>query len=249
MLPTSRVLGPVIVVLTGPGVVGDEDPAFAGAFGECQASVWTSCRWRRGLCLWASASAGPDAGHCSAPTARAARGGIGGSKPPWSSGLVAGRTWSAIDPPLHVGGVALALDIDLVGRRGDLREVFGSDSTSTASEFSCRRWARGAGDGHDPLVLGQQPGSATCAVVPPLRGDRRQQVDEGLVGAPGLLGEPRQRVAQVGSLKDVVLSIAPVRKPLPSGLNGLNPIPRSASSGRIKLPVLATIGSTRSAVR
>jgi hypothetical protein len=35
------------------------------------------------------------------------------------------------------------------------------------------------------------------------------------------------------SLKDVVLSIAPVRKPLPSGLNGTNPIPSSTSSGRI----------------
>jgi hypothetical protein len=35
------------------------------------------------------------------------------------------------------------------------------------------------------------------------------------------------------SSKDVVLSIAPVRKPLPSGLNGTNPMPSSASVGRI----------------
>jgi hypothetical protein len=63
--------------------------------------------------------------------------------------------------------------------------------------------------------------------------DRRQQLHEGLVGGPGLPSEPRQLATEIGVAKDVELSIVPVRKPFPSGLNGTKPMPSSARVGKI----------------
>ena len=69
------------------------------------------------------------------------------------------RQGSAVDPPLHVGGVALAFDIDLVGGRGDLLKVLGGElDVDCVSVFLQAVGLGGAGDGHDPRVLGQQPG-------------------------------------------------------------------------------------------
>ena len=47
---------------------------------------------------------------------------------------------SAIDPPLHVRGVALTLDVDPVGGRSDFLEVLRGELDVDAPEFSCRRW-------------------------------------------------------------------------------------------------------------
>jgi hypothetical protein len=50
------------------------------------------------------------------------------------------RQGSAVDPPLHVLGVALALDVDLVGGRGDLLYIVGGEFDVDRVSVSCRRW-------------------------------------------------------------------------------------------------------------
>ena len=51
------------------------------------------------------------------------------------------------------------------------------------------------------------------------------------------------------SAKVVFSSMVPVRKPLPSGLNGTNPMPSSSSAGSTSFGALRTRASTRSAPR
>ena len=71
-------------------------------------------------------------------------------------------------------------------------------------------------------------------------GDARQQVDQRLVGLARLRREARHDAAEVVARRSSVFSlIAPVRKPLPSGLNGTKPMPSSSSVGRISCLGLA----------
>jgi hypothetical protein len=77
----------------------------------------------------------------------------------------------------------------------------------------------GAGDRHDPALLRQQPGERD------LRGrrlllacDALQQIDQRLVFLQRLRRKTRQYLPEVPSPSLVSLLIAPVRKPLPSGL-------------------------------
>jgi hypothetical protein len=63
---------------------------------------------------------------------------------------------SAIDPPLHVRGVALTLDVDLVGGRSDLLQVLGGELNVDSLRVLLQTVdLGGAGNGHDPRVLGQ----------------------------------------------------------------------------------------------
>ena len=100
---------------------------------------------------------------------------------------------------------------------------------------------RGAGDGHDPRLLGQQPGQGDLGVGGALAA--RRSPTAGRRG-PGWRRGPRSvnrgRLLRMSpSANEVCWSIAPVRKPLPSGLNGTNPMPSSISVGRISLLGLA----------
>ena len=85
------------------------------------------------------------------------------------------RQRSAIDPPLHVRGVALPLYVDPVGGRGDLLEVLGCQLDVDRPGVLLQAVdLRGAGDGHDPGVLGQQPGQRhLCCGGALTRGDDR----------------------------------------------------------------------------
>jgi hypothetical protein len=78
--------------------------------------------------------------------------------------------------------------------------------------------------------------------------DLAQQVDQRLVGLHRL-GVKRGTMLRKSLLSNCVCSsIAPVRKPLPSGLNGTSPMPSSSSSRQhLLLRARATTASTRSA--
>ena len=61
--------------------------------------------------------------------------------------------------------------------------------------------------------------------------DRAQQINQDLIRFPSLRRKARN-VLRKSELSNVVFSsILPVRKPLPSGLNGTKPIPSSSSVG------------------
>ena len=77
--------------------------------------------------------------------------------------------------------------------------------------------------------------SAICAGVACFRAAIcAEQIDQRLVRGPRLRREAGDRVPHVpGAELSCPRSIAPVRKPLPNGLNGTKPMPSSSSVGRI----------------
>ena len=110
-------------------------------------------------------------------------------------------------------------------------------STSAAAMFSSSRSGAvvpGIGTIHGCCASSQA--SAIWAGVAPLRSAiAAEQVDERLVGRAGL----GRRTAGwccadvAGARTRALRRCVPVRKPLPSGLNGTNPMPSSSSVGRI----------------
>jgi hypothetical protein len=109
----------------------------------------------------------------------------------------------------------------------------------------------GARNRHDPRLLRQQPGQRDLGRrrAFALR-DLAQQIDQRLVGLRAS-GVKRGRLLRKSLLSNCVVlsSMAPVRKPLPSGLKGTKPMPSSSSSGRISLPARASTASIRSAAQ
>src|SRR4051812_37974787 len=92
----------------------------------------------------------------------------------------------------------------------------------------------GSWNRYDPRLLREQPGESNlrgrCVLA---RGERLQPFDECEVRLPVLFREARHDVAKSVGSNVVLSSIVPVRKPLPSGLNGTKPMPSSSSVGRI----------------
>jgi hypothetical protein len=132
-------------------------------------------------------------------------------------------------------GIAGSPHLDLVGGILDLAEVVGGQLKGGCSEVLVEALhSTGAGDRHDPRLLGEQPGERDLG-----RGgvlacrDPSQQVDQGLVGL-ACVGVKRGRVLRMSELSnDVAALILPVRNPLPSGLKGTKPIPSSSRVGAI----------------
>ena len=132
--------------------------------------------------------------------------------------------------------VAIALHRDGGERLVDLAKVLGLElDAGGADVFLEAVQLGGAGDRHDPRLLRQQPGERDLRRRRAAsRGDRRR-ADRRAPGSP--CAPPAKSAARCcGSRRlanDVFSSISPVRKPLPSGLNGTKPMPSSSSVGRI----------------
>ena len=95
---------------------------------------------------------------------------------------------------------------------------------------------RGAGDRHDPRLLGQQPGERDLGGRRALRRRSGEQINQGLVCLRAS-GVKRGTVSRKSVLSNVVFSsIFPVRNPCPSGLYGTNPMPSASQVGRISAP-------------
>ena len=103
----------------------------------------------------------------------------------------------------------------------------------------------GAWNGNDPGLLGQQPGERDLGRRGAYAGHRPSD-RRGPVGLPCLGRKARDEVAEIGFVELCVAAISPVRKPLPSGLNGTKPIPSSSRVGRNPLQVRATTANIRS---
>ena len=126
--------------------------------------------------------------------------------------------------------VAVTADCDALGCGGQLCDVLGSQIEVGGGQVLLKSLdAPGAGDGHDPRLLGQQPrkrdlpGGGVESV-----GDGLDLVDElEVVGQS--LGAEAGRLARMSPSPKVELAVTcPVRSPRPSGLNGTNPIPSSS---------------------
>jgi hypothetical protein len=76
------------------------------------------------------------------------------------------------------------------------------------------------------ILVAQRPVSRVLA-----RRDAAEQVDQSLVGGAGLGGESGDGGRMSALSKVVRSSIFPVRKPLPSGLEGTKPVPSSSTIG------------------
>ena len=111
------------------------------------------------------------------------------------------------------------------------RRSFAVSSISAAPIFSSSRWSLvvpGIGTIHGFCARSQA--SAICAGVAPLRPPISvEQVDERLICLASLRREAGEACCGSRVLSNVVFSLmAPVRKPLPSGLKGTSPIPSSS---------------------
>jgi hypothetical protein len=113
---------------------------------------------------------------------------------------------SAAGHLLQLFEVASPLHRDLGGGALDLPEIVGCQVDASRSDVLLKpEQLRGAGDRHDPRLLGQQPGNRDLSRrrLLPLRDPFKQIV----------------RVVRKSVLSNVVFSsILPVRKPLPNGL-------------------------------
>ena len=142
---------------------------------------------------------------------------------------------SAAHHALQVRRIPSALHRDLraarsISRRSSSRELNrrGAEVLLEPMQLG-RAWNR-----HDPRLLREQPRERDLRRrrLLPL-GERLQPLDEGQIRLPVLLGEARDDVAEIRRSNVVFSSICPVRKPLPSGLNGTKPMPSSSSTGSI----------------
>ena len=83
-------------------------------------------------------------------------------------------------------------------------------------------------------MLGQDPGQRHLGGRGVESGrDDREEIDQVLVGPPASSVNRGSLLRRSSAAKLVELSMVPVRKPLPSGLNGTKPMPSSSSVGRI----------------
>src|SRR6266540_3415690 len=104
---------------------------------------------------------------------------------------------------------------------------------STAATFSCRRWIFVVpGIGTIEGCWASSQASAIWALVASLRAAMADSRSTRAWLAARASSVNRGRLLRTSeSLNEVVLVIAPVRKPLPNGLNGTNPMPSSSSVG------------------
>ena len=87
----------------------------------------------------------------------------------------------------------------------------------------------GAGDGHDPRLLGEQPGERNLPGVAPLAAAMALTSSTSARLCSSASPENRGICARRSfSAKVVEVSTVPVRKPLPRGLKGTKPMPSSA---------------------
>jgi hypothetical protein len=113
--------------------------------------------------------------------------------------LSSSRVSSAVDHLRHGLGVAVADDGD-GGRSGvDLGQVVSGELHVGGAEVLLEPLdPPGAGNRHDPRLLGEQPGERDLGPGAVLGGgDAGEQVDDCLVGGPRLSREPRQVGADV----------------------------------------------------
>ena len=112
------------------------------------------------------------------------------------------------------------------------RRSSGVSSTRRSEVLLQALQLRGARDRNDPRLLGEQPGERDLRgrrLLP--FGDPAEQIDQAWF-AFRASGVKRGTMLRKSVLSNVVFSsILPVRKPLPSGLNGTKPIPSSSSVG------------------
>ena len=142
----------------------------------------------------------------------------------------------AADPRLEMCRITVALHRDLASSPCNCSEVRSRQRHRSRAEIFLEPvQLGGAGDRHDPRLLRQQPGQRDLRRRRLLRcGDLAEQIDQRLIGLARASAEKRGTMLRKSLLSNVVLSlIAPVRKPLPSGLKGTKPMPSSSSVGRI----------------
>ena len=110
---------------------------------------------------------------------------------------------SAAGHLLQLLGVPGPLHRDLRGGGLDLAEVVGRELDRGGPEVLVQPMElRGARDGDDPGLLGEQPGERDLGGrrLLPL-GDAAEQVDQGLIRLQGLGREARQGAAEVGAVE------------------------------------------------
>ena len=141
---------------------------------------------------------------------------------------------SAPDPRLQVGRITVALHRDVGKSRFDFAEIAALSSTEPADIFFQAMQLGGAGDRHDPRFLRQQPGERDLRGVAFLLAAIALAYRQGPGWPCDFRPEKRGTTLRKSVLSKLVLSsIAPVRKPLPSGLKGTKPMPSSSSGGKI----------------
>jgi hypothetical protein len=145
----------------------------------------------------------------------------------------AGAGGSAVDHPLEGFRVSGALRLDL---GVELQKIIGCQLDLGGRKVLLEPVELGgAWDRDDPRLLDEEPGKRDLRRrrALPLR-NTGKQVDEGAFAARASGSTKRGTVLRKSPLANsVVVSIFPVRKPLPSGLKGTKPMPSSSSVGRI----------------
>ena len=133
-------------------------------------------------------------------------------------------------------GIAVALHVDRPERRLDSPRSAALSTKSAAPIFSSSRLTLVVpGIGTIQGFCASSQASAICAgVAPLLLAISPSTSTSALVGLAALRAETWNAVADIAARRTCVLaSIVPVRKPLPSGLNGTKPMPSSSSVGMI----------------
>ena len=113
--------------------------------------------------------------------------------------------------------------MEIVGRHLDRNR---SDVFFEPMQLGC------AGDRHHPRLLRKYPGERYLSGrhLFPFR-ELADQIDERLIRFPVLRRKARHEVTEIGCIELRILADRSRRKPLPSGLNGTNPMPSSSSAG------------------
>ena len=136
----------------------------------------------------------------------------------------------------HPGGIVpVPADADAPGETVEVGALVGGQrDAGRAGVLLDAVGPAGAGDRHDPRLLGQQPGQGDLPrgdALRPRRARRTWSTSAWLAARFSAL-EPRDRGADVARRRTSRrVATVPVRNPLPSGLNGTKPMPSSASVG------------------
>ncbi len=147
--------------------------------------------------------------------------------------MVTPTYFSQASPFLQCFGVPRSFDLDLCGGTLNLTQIVGRQFNGHGADVLFQPvQLRGAGNGHDPRLLRQQPGQRDlrrCRLL--LRGDPPSRSTRAWF-ALRASGVKRGTMLRKSDLSNVVFSlILPVRKPFPSGLKGTKPMPSSSSVG------------------
>jgi hypothetical protein len=137
--------------------------------------------------------------------------------------------------PLSCFGVPCPMNLDLRDGLFDLAKVVRRKLDAHRAEVLREPMAlRRSGDRHDPGLLRQQPREAICAGVAPSRSAKDFSHSTNATLAFLFSSVKRGTTLRKSVASNVVVSsIFPVKKPLPSGLNGTKPMLSSSSVGRI----------------